>query len=258
MKTATDFIRMPSLSKTGRLLAVGLPALLLAFPLLCADRGAPRAAAPRAAVVDRTSHGSVRHVDTHVVQRPAPARPEPVRPEPARPVEVRPNVAPRTVVAPPRNVVVHRDVEADVHRAHVWDDFAFGRRLRTLPVGFLNFQVGGVPYWYDDGIYYQQATDGYQEVYPPVGAEIPEPPDGAIEIDGGGGEVYYYAGGAFYEQQADGSYAIVPTPIGVVVPELPPGAAPISINGTTAYQFNGIDYEPVFVNGVTQYQTFAQ
>jgi hypothetical protein len=248
MNATTDFIRMTSCSRAGRMLAIGLPALLIAFPLISADRGGPHASPARAVVVDRTSHGSVRHVDTHVVQRPAPERP----------AEVRPKVVPRTVVAPPHNVVVHRDVEADVRRAHVWDDFAFGRRLRVLPVGFLNFQIGGVPYWYDDGIYYQQATDGYQEVYPPVGAEIPEPPDGAIEIDGGGGEVYYYAGGAFYEQQADGSYAIVPTPIGVIVPELPPGAAPISINGSTAYQFNGVDYEPVFVNGVTQYQTFAQ
>jgi hypothetical protein len=254
MNATTDFIRMTSHSRAGRMLAVALPALLIALPLLSADRGGPQAAAPRATVVDRTSHGSVRHVDTHVVQRPAPARPEP-----ARPAEVRTTkVVTRTIVASPHNVVVHRDVEADVHRAHVWDDFAFGHRLRTLPVGFLNFQVGGVPYWYEDGIYYQQAADGYQEVYPPVGAEVPEPPDGAIEIDGGGGTVYYYAGGAFYEQQADGSYAVVPTPIPVVVPELPPGAAPISINGSMAYQFNGVDYEPIFVNGVTQYQTFAQ
>ena len=244
MNTTTDFIWMTSPSKTGRTIVSGLLMLSLAFPLLCADRNGSRAAAPRATVVDRTSHGSVRHVDTHVVQRPAEVRTT--------------KVVTRTVVTAPHNVVVHRDVEADVHRAHVWDGFAFGRRLRALPVGFLNFQVGGVPYWYDDGIYYQQAADGYQEVYPPTGAEIPQPPDGAIEIDGGGGQVYYYAGGAFYEQQADGSYAIVSTPIGIVVPELPPGAAPVSINGTTAYQFNGVDYEPVFVNGVTQYQTFAQ
>jgi hypothetical protein len=253
MNTTPDFARTISRCQTGRTLVSGLLVLLLAFPLLCADRGGPRAAAPRAAVVDRTSHGSVRHVDTHVVQRPAPARPEP-----ARPAEVRTKVVTKTVVTSPHNVVVHRDVEADVHRAHVWDDFAFGRRLRTLPVGFLNLQIAGAPYWYDDGIYYQQAADGYQEVYPPLGAEVPGPPDGAIEIDGGGGQVYYYAGGAFYEQQADGSYAIVATPIGIVVPELPPGAAPISINGSIAYQFNGVDYEPVFVNGVTQYQTFAQ
>jgi hypothetical protein len=53
-------------------------------------------------------------------------------------------------------------------------------------------------------------------------------------------------------KQPDGTYAI-----GAVVPELPPGAAQASINGTVAYQFNGIYYEPTFVNGVTQYETFV-
>jgi Family of unknown function (DUF6515) len=255
MNATTDFAQTLPRWKTGHRLAAGLLILFIGFPLLAADRGGGPHAAPaaRAVVVDRTSHGSVRHVDTHVVQRPVQ-----VRPEPARTVEVHPNVAPRTVVAPRHEVVVHRDVEADVHRRHFWDDFAYGHRFRVLPAGFLTLQVGGVPYCYSDGIYYQQAADGYQEVYPPVGAEVPEPPDGAIEIDGGGGQVYYYAGGAFYEQQADGSYAIVPTPIGIIVPELPPGAVQISINGSIAYQFNGVDYEPVFVDGVTQYQTFAQ
>ena len=112
-----------------------------------------------------------------------------------------------------------------------------------------------MPYYYYDGIYYQPGEGGYDEVYPPVGAAVPQPPDGAIEVDAGG-VTYYYAGGAFYLQQPDGSYAIAPTPIGVVVPELPPGAVPVSVNGTIAYQFNGIYYEPIFVNGVTQYQTF--
>ena len=84
---------------------------------------------------------------------------------------------------------------------------------------------------------------------------IPQPPDGAIEIDAGG-QAYFYAGGAFYTQQPDGTYAIAPTPLGVVVPELPPGAIQVSVNGTVAYQFNGIYYEPVFADGVTQYQTF--
>jgi hypothetical protein len=88
-----------------------------------------------------------------------------------------------------------------------------------------------------------------------VGAAVPQPPDGAIAIDAGG-QTYYYAGGAFYLQQPDGAYATAPTPIGVVVPELPPGAIQVSVKGTVAYQFNGIYYEPVFVNGVTQYETF--
>jgi hypothetical protein len=245
MNRNTQFAQSKSGRKIGLSLAVGLPALLVAFPLIGAEHGAaPRGAAVRPVVVDRTSHGSIRHVDTHVVARPVEARPEP-----ARAVEVRHEVAPR------REVLVHRDAEVDVHRAHFWNDFAFGRRLAALPLGFLALQIGGVPYYYCDGIYYQPADSGYQEVYPPVGAAVPQPPEGAIEIDAGG-QTYYYAGGAFYLQQPDGTFAIAPTPIGVVVPELPPGATQVSVKGTVAYQFNGIYYEPVFVNGVTQYETF--
>ena len=93
-------------------------------------------------------------------------------------------------------------------------------------------------------------------MYPPVGATVSAPPEGAIPIYANG-TIYYYAGGAFYLQQPDGSYAIVTTPIGVIVPELPPGAVQVIINGNTAYQFNNVYYQPVFVNGVTQYQTIV-
>jgi hypothetical protein len=245
MNTTTRFAQSIFRRKTGLALAVGLSALLLSTPLICAEHGgAPRAAATRPVVVDRSSHGSIRHADTHVVQRPVV-----VRPEPAHAVEVRHEVAPRP------DVVVQRDAEVDVHRRHFWNDFAFGRRLPALPFGFLTLQVGGAPYYYSDGIYYQPDGGSYQEVYPPVGAAVPQPPEGAIAIDAGG-QTYYYAGGAFYLQQPDGAYAIAPTPLGVVVPELPPGAVQVAVKGSVAYQFNGIYYEPAFVNGVTQYETF--
>ncbi len=232
--------------KTALGLVVGLAALMMAFSLLGAEHGGaphgaisrPAMTAPEPAMVDRFSHGSIRHIDTHVVHQPIE-----VRREPAHPVELH------------HDVMVHRDVDVDIHRRHFWNDFVFGRRLAALPVGFLALQVGGVPYYYSDGIYYEPADSGYQEVYPPVGAALPQPPDGAIEIDTGG-QAYYYAGGAFYVQQPDSTYATAPTPLGVVVPELPPGAIQVSVNGTVAYQFNGVYYEPVFVNGVTQYETF--
>jgi len=113
--------------------------------------------------------------------------------------------------------------------------------------------VNNAPYFYDDGIYYQQVGSDYQEVYPPVGAVLTELPDGAIEVDDGS-LVYYYAGGAFYVQQ-DGGFVIVPTPLGVIVPELPPGVVQLSAGNSALYQFNEVCYQPVFVNGVTQYRT---
>lgn len=248
MNRNVQFAQYISKWKASLSLAVGLPALLIVLPVPCAGQrgGAPRGGgmAARPVMVDRSSHGSIRHVETHVVQRPVE-----VRREPDHPAEVRHEIAPR------HDFVVHHDVEVDVHRQHFWHDFAFGRHFAVLPVGFLTLQIGGAPYCYYDGIFYQPVDGGYQEVYPPVGAAVPQPPDGAIEIDAGG-LAYYYAGGAFYVQQPDGAFAIAPTPMGVAVPELPPGAVQVSVSGTPAYQFNGIYYQPVFVNGVTQYETF--
>ncbi len=243
------FASIASLRKIG----VGLLALLAALPLIYAQRPqqpqreepaprsepSPRVEPARApvqrspVVVDRVNHGTIRHVDTHVVQRP---------------VEVHHDVDVH------QHVVAHQDVDVDIGRPQFWHGFVFGARLHGLRAGYVQLFVNGAPYYYDDGIYYQQAGNDYQEVYPPVGADVQELPDGTIEI-GAGNLTYYYAGGAFYVQQ-DGGFAIAPTPMGVTVPELPPGAVPVSVNGGVAYQFNGIYYRPVFVNGVTQYMTF--
>ena len=249
--TQTPVAQSLSHWQEGRNLALGLLAVLVALSLIGAEhRPAPRAPEPRASAparpvaVARSTHGSVRHAETQVIQHPVE-----VRREPERAVEV------RHEVVPSRQVVVRHDVEVDARRPHFWDDFAFGRRLAALPGGFLALQLGGAPYFYCGGIFYQPIGGGYQEVYPPVGAVVPQLPDGALAVEAGG-LTYFYAGGAFYLQQPDGTYAIAPTPLGVVVPELPPGAIQVSVNGTIAYQFNGIYYEPVFVNGVTQYETF--
>ena len=237
----------------------GLLVLFVALPVMSAERqqrqeqqaphggGAePRGGGPgpmhappaqqRPAMVERVNHGSLRHADTHVVPRPV-------------------VITPPHGGGAPHNVIVHRDVDVDVHRPRFWNDFAFGRRWRALPVGCISVIANGAPYYYDDGVYYQPAGDEYQEVYPPVGADVPELPDGAVEIDAGN-LAYYYAGGAFYVEQG-GGYVIAPAPIGVTVPDLPPGAVEVSVNGQVAYQFNGIYYRPVFVDGVTQYVTFV-
>jgi hypothetical protein len=254
------FTNVASIGKIG----VGLLALLATLPLIYAQRPqqsqreepaprsepAPRGEPARApvqrsepsripvqrspVVVDRVNHGTIRHVDTHVVQRP---------------IEVQHGFDPH------QPVIAHHDVDVDIGHPRFWHGFVFGARLHGLRTGYVQLFVNGAPYYYDDGIYYQQAGNDYQEVYPPVGADVQELPDGVIEIDAGN-LTYYYAGGAFYVQQG-GGFVIAPTPIGVTVPELPPGAVQVAVNGGVAYQFNGIYYRPVFVNGVTQYTTFT-
>jgi hypothetical protein len=239
-----SFAKSTSLKRIGP----GLVMLLIALPQVYAERpeaargggGEPvhMSAPPRPAVVNRVDHGSVRHVDTHVIpQRAVPPPPPSVGHGFVRPL---PPVGGRGVGDRPRQF---------------WHGFVFGSRIHGLRPGYFQLTVNGLPYFCDDGIYYQQVGDDYQEVYPPVGADIQDLPDGAIEVDAEN-SVYYYAGGAFYVQQ-DGGYVIVPAPIGVIVPELPPGAVQTSVGGWLAYQFNGTYYQPQFVDGVTQYVTIS-
>ena len=231
---------------------MGLFALLAALTLIHAQRAqqagrgesearsepAQRSEPARAPVesspafVDRSYHGSIRHLDTNVTQRAAP---------------------PSRAFGAQQQVFVHHDVDADVSVPRFWNSFSYGARRHGLRSGYARILVNSQPYYYDDGIYYQQEGDDYQEVYPPVGADIPQVPDGAVEIDAGN-ITYYYAGGAFYVEQ-DNGFVVAPPPIGVTVPELPPGTVQVAFNGGVAYQFNGIYYQPVFVDGVTQYMT---
>jgi hypothetical protein len=185
------------------------------------------------AIVNRPSHGTIRHVDTHAFERP---------------------LAVRRDAYVQQRVITHHDVEVDVNRSRYWHGFVFGARHNALRAGYVRILVNNSPYYYDDGIYYQQTGDYYQEVYPPVGASIMQLPDGAIEIFAGN-VAYYYAAGAFYAQQ-NGGYVIAAPPMGVTVTELPPGAVQVSVGNSVAYQFNGIHYRPVFSNGVAQYMTF--
>jgi uncharacterized protein DUF6515 len=279
-----------------RKIGVSLLALLVTVPLICAQRQqqsqreetapknepsrapaprqepAPRSEPARGApvqrspvVVDRTNHGTIRHLDTHVVQRPVEAPhvvevPHGVDQHQSNQHQVDQHQSNQRQndlhqYDQHQHVIVHRDVDVDIDRSRFWHGFVFGERHHDLRAGYIQIFVSGTPYYYDDGIYYQQQGQDYQEVYPPVGADVQELPDGAIEIDAGN-LAYYYAGGAFYVQQ-DGGFVIAPTPMGVTIPELPPGAVEVIVNGAVAYQFNGIYYQPVFVDGVTQYMTFT-
>jgi hypothetical protein len=234
-----------------RSLGIGLLSLLASLPLLYSQHPQkpqqPQHQAPAQksrppstpvqhagpAVVTRTNHGTVRHVDATVI---------------------RPQVREQRHDVPNQHVIVHRDVDVDIGRTQYWHSFSYGARRHGLRAGYLRLFVGGMPFFYDDGIYFQMEGGDYQEVYPPIGAVVKELPDGVIEIESEGA-LYYYAGGAFYVRLDDG-FVIVPPPMGIRVPELPPGAGQISIGGSVAFQFNGIYFRPVFIGGATHYTTF--
>ncbi|MBF0548311.1 MAG: hypothetical protein HQM08_28000 [Candidatus Riflebacteria bacterium] len=202
--------------------------------------------------VDRFNHGTIRHLDIHVVQRSIDEHQ--VQP-PIDEHQVQRHIDEHHGGDIQRNGIVHQDVEADIGYARSWHGFAPGHRVRELRPGFRRLMVRGNPYYYDDGIFYEQLDNYYKEVFPPIGTDLPELPDGAIEIVVDD-LVYYYAGGAFYLSNDEG-FIIVAPPMGVDVPELPPGAVKTFVDGELAYLFNGVYYRPTFVNGMTFYTTFS-
>lgn len=186
----------------------------------------------------RAGWGSVR-ASNHVEHRPEPVRrgAEPVHREVERVQERR-----------------RLDIEPERHRAFFWWGFHPGMAIGVLPPGYVQISVGPAGFYYYDGVYYQPTTTGaYAVVAPPVGAIVPQLPDGAEPVVIGG-STYYYGGGAFYVQQPTG-FAIVPAPLGVTVTALPPGANPVVINGRMFYLAGSTYFQPVMQGGVTVYVT---
>lgn len=147
----------------------------------------------------------------------------------------------------------HSDFDEDRRHGYFWSGINIGGFYNVLPNGYVPLQVGGTPYYYYQGAYYEPESTGYVAVTPPVGALVPALPPGAEAVQAGP-YVYYYAAGAFYTQQPQG-FAVVAAPLGVTVGELPPGASPVYIRGILYYQANGVNYLPSMQNGVTVYTT---
>jgi len=74
--------------------------------------------------------------------------------------------------------------------------------------------AGSTAYHNCSGAYYQQVSDGYKVVNPPVGAIIPSLPEGANEVVVSGTKYYVY-GGAYHRPYYSGGsviYQIVEIP----------------------------------------------
>ncbi len=145
------------------------------------------------------------------------------------------------------------DIEAERHNAYYWSRFHSGMVLGALPLGYVPLYVSGTPYFYYQGVYYEQGPGGYMVVTPPLGAVVAELPPGAEPIYVGP-TVYYYAAGTFYVEQPQGFVVVVP-PLGITVPYLPAGAVETIINGQIFYMADGVYFTPVMQDGATVYLT---
>ncbi len=88
---------------------------------------------------------------------------------------------------------------------HVYGDFVFG-----LPSGFISISLGGLRYYYCDGVFYRRSLFSYVVVTPPVGAVITTLPpyDQMVVMNG----VTYYVSDGIYYQYTSAGYVVV-TPV---------------------------------------------
>jgi hypothetical protein len=112
--------------------------------------------------------------------------------------------------------------------------------------------VGGLPYLYDNGVFWLHQGPQYLVVTAPVGAVVDALPAAAYRIPAGE-EPLWYSFGTFY-REAGGKYAVVKPPAGAVVIYLPDGYTQETTGQTTLYRFGEVLFKPVFLQGTLVYQ----
>lgn len=127
--------------------------------------------------------------------------------------------------------------------------YAIGAAVNEPPEGTVAVPVGGVPYQYYGGAFYEPAPsgNGYVTTAAPVGAQVEAPPIDCTIVFGPEDEGYCYFQGAFfiYDESSD-QYVVVEPPAGTSVTYLPPGYEPVTIAGTQYMKLGGTYYRPYY------------
>jgi hypothetical protein len=129
----------------------------------------------------------------------------------------------------------------------------FGFFLSSLAANALLFTLANQQYYYEDGCYYEPSPNGgYTVVPPPIGAIVPNLPQG-YETTMVGNDTFYYYGGAFYVDNGQG-YQVVAAPPGAVITQLPVGAVEQAVNGDMYMVYNNVYYQPISQDGQDAYE----
>ncbi|HSM60896.1 MAG TPA: DUF6515 family protein [Longimicrobiales bacterium] len=124
---------------------------------------------------------------------------------------------------------------------------AIGTAIDVLPDGYVTVAVGGAPYYYHRGMFYQRHRHGYVVVAAPIGAVVMMPPPGhvivMVERD-----PYAYYRGYFYRQRGPG-WVVVPGPPGAFVRRIPEGAVTRRVGNVEYKEYAGVYYRPAIRSG---------
>ena len=113
-------------------------------------------------------------------------------------------------------------------------------------------EVGGIPYLYDQGLFWMQQGSLYIVVTAPFGVVVDRLPKGATRIPAKTGTVWYFFGTFFGEK--GGAYEVNKPPAGTTVFYLPDGYTQEKVKGTDLYRFGDVLFRPIFIQGVLAFQ----
>lgn len=123
------------------------------------------------------------------------------------------------------------------------------------PATSTTVEVGGMPYIYDQGIFWLHQGTDYIVVTAPAGATVAALPRGAVRVPAKDAALWYFFG-TFFAENA-GAYTVVKPPAGVAVYYLPDGYTREKQGDAEVYRFGETLFRPVFVQGLLIYQVVA-
>jgi len=132
-----------------------------------------------------------------------------------------------------------------------------GSSTTQLPIEAVEIAVGNRSYHYFSGVFYLHTGGRYVVVTAPAGAVVDKLPDGhgTAQHDH---EVYSYYFGTFFKER-EGKYEVVVPAAGVVVGYLPDGYNEMreGEQGNVTYEYGGVYFQPVFLNGLLAYMVVS-
>lgn len=130
-----------------------------------------------------------------------------------------------------------------------------GYITRTIPKVAMTLSLGGLLYYFTDGIYYRRHSSGFIVVMPPVGLIVPVLPLGYTVFQLHGSTYYYYDNVYYVRDTAHQAYRVAQAPDGYaaykpgdIVETLPDGAYTVTIDGVQYYRFGGVYFLPSVQN----------
>jgi hypothetical protein len=128
----------------------------------------------------------------------------------------------------------------------------YGFFVASLATTAVLVSLANQNYYYNQGIYYTQASGGYTVVAPPVNITVINLPQG-LETIPYNGSTYYYFSGTFYSKSSNG-YTVIKAPVGAVITNLPDGGKQEQVDGQNYVVYNNTYFLPIVQNGNNVYQ----